>query len=237
MGKGSKGKAGRKARRQAEAAALVEAAALARTTWLTRSAGRGLPADGEADGARSLPGTTDRAAIRPDDASVPSGAPAPPGSSAPPDTAAPPGPAELADRLASLGTHLQRQLQRGTEDGLTRARLSALGMLVLGGPRTLGELAAAEHVRPPTMTRLVQAMEADGLVTRARHPSDGRSIVIRATPQGEALLERGRGGQAAAMLQAIADLDAADRRRLIEGIDLVERIVREAGREARTSAG
>jgi hypothetical protein len=66
---------------------------------------------------------------------------------------------ELATRLAGLSTVLQRHLARAdTGEGLTRARLSALALLVLGGPRTLGELAAAEHVRPPTMTRLVHAM-------------------------------------------------------------------------------
>ena len=74
---------------------------------------------------------------------------------------------ELAARLASLSTVLQRQLGRvEAGEGLTRARLSALALLVLGGPRRLGELAAAERVRPPTMTRLVHAMEADGWVVR-----------------------------------------------------------------------
>ena len=78
---------------------------------------------------------------------------------------------ELAARLASLSTVLQRELGRAdTGDGLTRARLSALSLLVLGGPRTLGDLAAAEHVRPPTMTRLVHAMEADGLVVARASP-------------------------------------------------------------------
>ena len=70
------------------------------------------------------------------------------------------GATEIAARLAGLSTVLQRQLARAEAgDGLTRARLSALGLLVMGGPRRLGELAAAEHVRPPTMTRLVHAMD------------------------------------------------------------------------------
>jgi DNA-binding MarR family transcriptional regulator len=93
---------------------------------------------------------------------------------------------ELASRLAGLSTVLQRHLARvDSGEGLTRARLSALGLLVMGGPRTLGELAAAEHVRPPTMTRLVHAMEADGLVQRVPNPADGRSVVIHATSRGE----------------------------------------------------
>ena len=117
---------------------------------------------------------------------------------------------ELAARLAGLSTVLQRHLaQADSGDGLTRARLSALALLVLGGPRTLGELAAAERVRPPTMTRLVHALEADGLVVRERNPADGRSIIIRATPDGEAQLERGRSRQIAPLAEAIAQLGNA----------------------------
>ena len=136
---------------------------------------------------------------------------------------------ELAARLASLSTVLQRQLASSEHgDGLTRARLSALALLVFGGPRTLGALAGAEHVRPPTMTRLVHAMEADGLVAREAHPSDGRSIIIRATPNGERLLERGRARQIAPLARSIADLDRAERSQLAEASDLLGRVLRSA---------
>jgi DNA-binding MarR family transcriptional regulator len=139
---------------------------------------------------------------------------------------------ELAARLASLSTVLQRDMGRtDAGDGLTRARLSALSLLVLGGPRTLGDLAAAEHVRPPTMTRLVHAMEAEGLVVREPHPTDGRSIIIRATAGGEALLGQGRAHQIASLARAIADLDDADRLRLSDAADLLGRVVRDSGRD------
>ncbi len=139
---------------------------------------------------------------------------------------------ELAARLAGLSTILQRDLGRADAgDGLTRARLSALSLLVLGGPRTLGDLAAAEHVRPPTMTRLVHAMEADGLVVREPHPTDGRSIIIRATASGEGLLGHGRAQQIASLAGAIADLDDLDRMRLSDAADLLGRVLRSAGRE------
>ena len=135
--------------------------------------------------------------------------------------------AELAARLAGLSTVLQRHLSRADAgDGLTRARLSALGLLVMGGPRTLGELAAAEHVRPPTMTRLVHAMEADSLVARAPNPDDGRSIVIRATAHGEEQLELGRGRQIAPLAAAIADLDQRERAALEDAADLLGRLLR-----------
>ena len=136
---------------------------------------------------------------------------------------------ELAARLASLSTVLQRHLSRtDAGDGLTRARLSALALLVLGGPRTLGELAAAEHVRPPTMTRLIHAMEEDGLVARSPNPKDGRSIVIRATPHGAEQLERGRARQIAPLAEAISDLDRPERLQLEDAADLLGRVLRQS---------
>jgi DNA-binding MarR family transcriptional regulator len=140
---------------------------------------------------------------------------------------------ELAARLASLSTVLQRHLARANAgEGLTRARLSALALLVLGGPRTLGELAAAERVRPPTMTRLVHAMEADGLVAREPHPSDGRSIILRATPKGERQLEIGRSRQIAPLAEAISALDRAERRQLEDAADLLGRLLRDSDRQS-----
>ncbi len=142
------------------------------------------------------------------------------------------GATELAARLAGLSTVLQRHLARADAgDGLTRARLSALALLVLGGPRTLGELAAAERVRPPTMTRLVHAMEADGLVARDRNPGDGRSIIIRATSSGEDQLKVGRSRQIAPLADAISELGRAERRQLDDAADLLGRVLRDSDLE------
>lgn len=144
---------------------------------------------------------------------------------------------ELAARLANLSTVLQRHLARADAGaGLTRARLSALALLVLGGPRTLGELAAAEHVRPPTMTRLVHAMEADGLVAREKNPNDGRSVIIAATAQGVRQLERGRSVQIGPLAESISDLDRAERLRLEDAADLLGRVLRDSAWE-RTEPG
>jgi DNA-binding MarR family transcriptional regulator len=136
---------------------------------------------------------------------------------------------ELAARLASLSTVLQRHLSRtDAGEGLTRARLSALALLVLGGPRTLGDLAAAEHVRPPTMTRLIHAMEADGLVTRRPNPDDARSVVIEATPRGVEQLEQGRARQIAPLAETISDLGRAERLQLEDAADLLGRVLRDS---------
>ena len=134
---------------------------------------------------------------------------------------------ELAARLASLSTVLQRHLSRtDAGEGLTRARLSALALLVLGGPRTLGDLAAAEQVRPPTMTRLVHAMEADGLVARDKNPDDGRSVVIRATPRGVEQLAQGRTRQITPLAKAISDLELDERQQLAQAADSLGRVLR-----------
>ena len=143
---------------------------------------------------------------------------------------------ELAARLASISTVLQRHLSRAdTGEGLTRARLSALGLLVLGGPRTLGDLAAAEHVRPPTMTRLIHAMEADGLVTRKPNPDDARSVMIEATAKGIKQLEKGRTRQVAPLAETISDLDRAERLQLEEATDLLGRVLRDSTWETAAS--
>src|SRR5215831_9981846 len=118
-------------------------------------------------------------------------------------------PSELATRLNSAAIHLLRRLQR--EDsrlGLSAARLSALSVLVFGGPRTLGQLADAEAVSPPSMTRLVNAMEAEGLVTREKHATDARSIVIHASPKGEEILVRGRQQRVEALARLLDELPA-----------------------------
>src|SRR5918994_2468878 len=101
-------------------------------------------------------------------------------------TAASPDPAEIAEKLHSAAIHLLRRLRRqDVATGLTAPRLSALSVIVYAGPLTLGALAAAEQVRPPTITRIVAALEADGLVERRPSPDDKRVTLVRATPAGE----------------------------------------------------
>src|SRR4051794_41251008 len=100
---------------------------------------------------------------------------------------------ELADRLHSAAIHLLRRLRRQDDaSGLPAPQLSALSVIVYGGPITLGNLAAAEQVRPPTMTRLVAALEAAAFVTRETDAKDRRVVRITATAKGRRLLEAGR---------------------------------------------
>ena len=136
---------------------------------------------------------------------------------------------ELADRLHSAAIHLLRRLRReDTATGLTAPRLSALSVMVFGGgPITLGQLAAAEQVRPPTMTRLVNALEADGLVVRERDPADGRVTYLRASAKGQALLKAGRSRRVAALARQLGGLAGKDRNLLARAATLLERLASE----------
>src|SRR2546426_2476921 len=99
---------------------------------------------------------------------------------------------ETADRLHSAAIHLLRRLRvRDRESGAGPAQLSALSVLVFGGPRSLGELADAEQVRPPTMSRIVAGLERAGLVKR-RKTEDGRRGRLEASARGTKILQEGR---------------------------------------------
>lgn len=104
-----------------------------------------------------------------------------------------PDPFVIANGLHSAAIHLLRRVRRVDEgSGLSASRLSALSVLVFGGPTTIGELARTEQVSAPTMTRLVQALQQENLVAREPHEKDGRSVRVHATPKGRRILEAGR---------------------------------------------
>src|SRR5918911_226708 len=124
---------------------------------------------------------------------------------------------DAADRFHSAAIHALRHVRR--EDpatGVAPARLSALSVLVFGGPRTLGELAAAEQVRPPTMTRIVQALEDEGLIRRERDPRDGRIHRLHATAQGRRVMQRGRERRIASLAALLARLTPSEVERIRE---------------------
>jgi DNA-binding MarR family transcriptional regulator len=119
----------------------------------------------------------------------------------------------LASELNSAAIHLVRRLRRADQSlGVTAARLSALSVLVFGGPCSMSELADAEQVAGPTMSKIVAALEADGLVKRERHPEDGRAVVLSATTRGKRLMERGRRQRVAKLADELSALTANERR-------------------------
>jgi len=133
----------------------------------------------------------------------------------------------VADRLHSAALHLLRRLRAEDDDlGISPPRLSALSVVVFGGPLTIGALAEAEGVKPPTMTRLVDGLEREGLVTRESDRADGRAVRVRATRNGRRVLIEGRGRRVAALaaeLRRLPDRDVATLRRAAE---LLERVAR-----------
>ena len=99
----------------------------------------------------------------------------------------------LADGLHSAAIHLLRRVRKqDIKTGEGPARLSALSVLVFGGPKTLGELAAAEQVKPPTMSRIVSGLVRSHLVKITMDSRDARRMHIRATAKGNRLLQKGR---------------------------------------------
>jgi len=131
----------------------------------------------------------------------------------------------LAMSLNSAGIHLVRRLrQADVALGITPSRLSALSVVVFGGPTTLAGLAAAEQVTPPTMTRLVAALEADGLVTRRPDPDDRRAITIEATLKGKRVMERGRRLRVERLIAQLEELPARDIETLERAVEVLRRL-------------
>jgi DNA-binding MarR family transcriptional regulator len=130
---------------------------------------------------------------------------------------------DLAPRLHSAVLHLLRRLAREDRaSGQSPARLSALSVLVFGGPRPIGRLARDEGVSAPTMTRLVAALELDGLVTRTPDPGDRRSQLVAATDRGREILVAGRARRVAALERLLERVPARDRRSLEAAVAVIE---------------
>jgi DNA-binding MarR family transcriptional regulator len=132
----------------------------------------------------------------------------------------------LADRLHSVAIHLLRRVRRVDEaTGLTAAKLSALSVVVFGGPLSLRALADAEQVRPPSITRTVRELEADGLVGREPDEADRRVVNIHATAKGKRLLQQGRSARIGLLAEWLRGLDREQLGVLEEASALLERVL------------
>lgn len=107
---------------------------------------------------------------------------------------------------------------------LNAPRLSALSAIVFSGSITLGQLAAAEQVRPPTMTRIVHALAAQGLVVKSGDPGDRRTIRISATMKGKRVLLAGRNRRIDALAEAIHRLSPSDQAALRRALPILEKL-------------
>jgi DNA-binding MarR family transcriptional regulator len=133
---------------------------------------------------------------------------------------------QAADRLHSAAIHLLRRLRvRDLASGIGPAQVSALSVLVFAGPRSLSELAEAEQVRPPTMSRIVAGLERGGLVCR-HAMQDKRRVRLEATPAGTRMLQEGRKRRVESLAAALAALSNAELRKLGDLADLLERVLK-----------
>ncbi len=130
----------------------------------------------------------------------------------------------VADGLHSAAIHLLRRLRmRDHASGIGPAQLSALSVLVFGGPKSLGELAKAEDVRPPTMSRIVAALEHAGLLRRLA-TEDKRRLSLYPTPKGIKLMQKARRRRVEALASALASSSKRELQKLAELTELMRQM-------------
>jgi DNA-binding MarR family transcriptional regulator len=135
---------------------------------------------------------------------------------------------EVADRLHSAAIHLLRHARK--QDVLAKvgpARLSALSVLVFGGPMALGQLAAAEQVKAPTMSRIVAGLKRSGLARIEADAKDARKIRVTATAKGERLLQQARVRRIQLVAETLGGLQEAELDTLLRAAELMDRAVRQ----------
>ena len=132
---------------------------------------------------------------------------------------------DIAARLHSSAIRLLRSLRREDDgSGLSAPRLSALSVIVFAGPLSLAELAAAEQVKPPTMTRIVAALEQDGFVRRLPDDADARAIRVEPTKGGIALMQEARRRRVRQLADGIARLSTAEQATVADATAIIERL-------------
>jgi DNA-binding MarR family transcriptional regulator len=133
--------------------------------------------------------------------------------------------AALAHDLRLAVMRLSRRLRNQRVDtSVTLTHLAALSTLKRHGPMSPGELAGHERVQPPSMTRVVVALEAMDLVTRTPHPTDGRQVVIELTPAAEELLDAEARAREAWLAGHLEDLTAGERAVLREAAVIIDKL-------------
>jgi len=134
---------------------------------------------------------------------------------------------KMAEQVHAAAIHLLRRLrQADVANGLNGPRLSALSVIVFGGPLTLGRLAEAEQVKPPTMTRIVQALEKKGLVRKAANPEDRRTIHLAATMKGKRVMVEARARRIRPLAEGIGRLRRKERESLNAAAGILNRLIR-----------
>lgn len=134
---------------------------------------------------------------------------------------------QLAVLLRDAITRLNRRVRQTRPVGdLTATQLSALTSLDLAGAMTPRELADAERVQPPTMTKIIGKLEDRGLVERSLHPTDRRQVILAATPEGRAMLARFERAREEWLASRLAELTSDERELLRQAAEILRRVAR-----------
>ena len=132
---------------------------------------------------------------------------------------------ELASALRLAVMRLARRMRAERADtSLTLSQLAALATLERHGPMTPRDLAAAERVQPPSLTRLAASLEEQGLITRTPHAFDGRQVLLAASASGVALLREDRRRREAWLAQQLAGLEPEERAVLKQATTVLDRL-------------
>jgi DNA-binding MarR family transcriptional regulator len=131
---------------------------------------------------------------------------------------------EVASRLRLAVMRLSRRLRQHAPGGITPSQISALSTVVKEGPITLSQLAVAERVQPPSITRVVDALVTDGLATRTQSDQDRRVAWVEPTANGRALVETIRRQRDAYLAQRLATLTRDDVALLARAAALLEEL-------------
>jgi DNA-binding MarR family transcriptional regulator len=137
------------------------------------------------------------------------------------------GATQLAIQIRDAITRVNRRLRQTRPIGeLTIAQISALQSLDAAGALTPRELAEAERVQPPTMTRIVARLEERSLVQRTPHPTDGRQVILAPSPLGRELLVEYQRVRDEWLANRIAGLTDADREALRRAAEILVRLAK-----------
>ncbi|WP_436493511.1 MarR family winged helix-turn-helix transcriptional regulator [Actinokineospora sp. HUAS TT18] len=131
----------------------------------------------------------------------------------------------LTSRLRLAVVRLNRRLRaQRSNASITLTQLSALSCLYKRGPLSPGELAAKEGVQPPSMTRVIAALEELGYLTRSPHPHDGRQAIVAITEAGRAYVDADISAREAWLDRRLAELDDSEREILARAVEIIDRM-------------
>ena len=133
---------------------------------------------------------------------------------------------DIGRSLHSSAIHLLRRVRTQDEAlGVGPAQLSALSVVVFAGPISLNDLAKAELVKPPTMSRIIDALVKEGLVKRDVNKTDRRAIVISATARGTSLMHEGRSRREQLLVELLKPLKKSDLECLKKSVEIISKIL------------